>query len=121
MRGFDQELKSKGIDGFRKLNTYETFAEAYLDLGIGRIDAMIDNKPHSFVMMRKKPGEFRAVGAIGQRRYFGTVFRKDDTDLLRVYNDFMTLLRKSGRLDELQRKWFGFVFEDLPWEPVAAD
>jgi hypothetical protein len=25
-------------------------------------------------------------------------------------------MRKDGRLEEMQRKWFGFTFEDLPYD-----
>jgi polar amino acid transport system substrate-binding protein len=115
-RAFEASLKAKGLPGYKAVKTYEQLAEAFLDLSIGRSDAVMDTRPHAMTMMKKKPGEYKVATPVGERRVFAAVFRKEDDDLRAAVNEILTRMRKDGRLDELQRKWFGFVFEDLPYD-----
>jgi len=45
--------------------------------------------------------------------YVGVATRKQDKDLSTAIETFLADLRKSGKLAELQTKWFGYPM-DLP-------
>jgi polar amino acid transport system substrate-binding protein len=45
---------------------------------------------------------------------------KANEDLLVYLNDFVAHLRTSGKLAELQQKWFSTTFKDLPTEPIRS-
>jgi len=45
---------------------------------------------------------------------------KGNESLLNYINEFILQLRDSGRLAELQEKWFGQAFPDLPREPIPS-
>jgi polar amino acid transport system substrate-binding protein len=61
---------------------------------------------------------------IGPKSYFGFVGRKgsNSDSLVNFFNDRITELKKSGKLKELQMKWFGFPMEvpDVVTVPEAA-
>jgi polar amino acid transport system substrate-binding protein len=45
---------------------------------------------------------------------------KGNDDLLNYLNQFVAHLRSTGKLAELQTKWFGTAFTDLPKEPIKS-
>ena len=53
-------------------------------------------------------GVFELVGPISEKSYMGWVTRPDDLDLRDYLSAKILELRDSGKLDELQDKWFGF-------------
>ena len=120
-RSFEEALKAKGLPGYKGTKTYEQLSEAYLDLAIGRVDVVMDTRPHAMTIMKKKPAEYKIAASLTEKRYFGAVFRKGDDDLRGAVDELLTKMRKDGRLDALQRKWFGFIFEDMPYEVTLAE
>lgn len=120
-RAFEETLKAKGLPGYKAIKTYEQLSEAYLDLGIGRVDVVMDTRVHAMTIIKKKPGEYKIATALGEKRYFAAVFRKGEEDLRGAFNEILTKMRKDGRLDALQRKWFGLTFEDLPYEVTLSE
>ena len=47
------------------------------------------------------------------------LFRSGNTDLLKLFNDFLLGARKDGSMYALQKKWFDTTFENMSVEPVA--
>jgi polar amino acid transport system substrate-binding protein len=45
--------------------------------------------------------------------------QKGNTDLLKVFNDFLLGARKDGSMYALQKKWFDTTFESMSETPVA--
>ena len=45
---------------------------------------------------------------------------KANEDLLNYLNAFVAHLHSTGKLAELQQKWFGTAFPDLPKEPIKS-
>ncbi len=45
---------------------------------------------------------------------------KRSPEILEFFTGFMNQIRDSGRLAELQTKWFGEAFPELPTEPIKS-
>ncbi|MFZ5674752.1 MAG: transporter substrate-binding domain-containing protein [Pseudomonadota bacterium] len=119
LEAFAAELNGKGtpISGTK---TYVDFSEAYADLGAGRIDAVVNSLPNLLEAARQRPDVFEVVlPTFGPKTYFSWAGRKDaDSAALNALMD--TELRKlseSGKLAELQKKWFGATME-LPTDKL---
>jgi polar amino acid transport system substrate-binding protein len=104
----DQQLKSERGAGFKDIKTYDDHPAAYLALGQGSVDGVLNTVPTLAVVMRDKPGAFAMVNNVGGENWHGYAFRKEDTELADFINGRITALKQSGELYELQEKWFGF-------------
>lgn len=79
--------------------------EAFLELGNGRVDAIIIDIPVAERYIELKGG-FKTVGGKFTEEFFGIAIHKDNTELLEQVNKAMKELRDSGKYDELLIKWF---------------
>jgi len=85
--------------------------ELFLGLANRQIDAAVETTLVIAEAMRKRAGRFEMVGSIGEPFYFGWVTRPGDTELRDAFSKEIYKLRDSGKLAELQEKWFGFSME----------
>jgi lysine-arginine-ornithine-binding protein len=104
-------------DQFPKVDirVYATFDEAYLDLGAGRVDALMgDVVAVSEAFLKTDAGanfEFRGPSYSGKEWFgegAGVGLRKDDTELLEAFNKAIQAVRGDGTYETLSKKWFGF-------------
>ncbi|MFA1624784.1 transporter substrate-binding domain-containing protein [Rhizobium mongolense] len=119
---FAGELKAGG-KGEIAVSTYTDFSEAYADLGAGRISAVVNSLPNLLEAARQRPDVFEVVlPTFGQKTYFSWAGRNDaDSASLNALIDAeLVKLNKSGKLVELQKKWFGAPME-LPESLPAAE
>lgn len=93
---------------------YEAYPEIYADLANGRVDYVINSIVPVNDLIRERPDVFEAGQAVSGPGYVAWLMPKDSPELLTYITDFMSHLRDSGRLAELQEKWFGESFDDLP-------
>lgn len=110
---FADELKSAGKDKVT-VSTYTDFSEAYADLGAGRIRAVVNSLPNLLEAARQRPEVFEVVlPTFGLKTYFSWAGRNDaDSAALNALMDSeLAKLNKSGKLAELQKKWFGAPME----------
>lgn len=119
LEAFAAELNGKGtpISGTK---TYVDFSEAYADLGAGRIDAVVNSLPNLLEAARQRPDVFEVVlPTFGPKTYFSWAGRKDaDSAALNALMDAeLRKLSESGKLAELQKKWFGATME-LPTDKL---
>ncbi|MEM1277170.1 MAG: transporter substrate-binding domain-containing protein [Pseudomonadota bacterium] len=108
---FEAKLKSEGTDGYKELKLYTSYPETYLALANGEIDVVVQTLPNLAVVVKEQPGVFELVGAIGDLSYMSWVTRPEDTDLRDYLSSMILEMRDSGKLYELQDKWFGFRME----------
>lgn len=85
--------------------------ELFLGLANRQIDAAVETTLVIAEAMRKQEGRFELVEPIGDPFYFGWVTRPEDTELRDAFNEEIYKLRDSGKLAELQEKWFGYSME----------
>jgi polar amino acid transport system substrate-binding protein len=113
------ELESAGTP-VSEIRTYVDFGEAYADLGAGRLDAVVNSLPNQLEAARQRPDVFEVVlPTFGPKKYFSWAGRKDEesASLNAFMDEQIRALNESGKLAELQRKWFGDVME-LPSDKV---
>ncbi len=109
---FAGTLKSGG--GAATVKTYTDFTEAYADLAAGRIQAVVNSLPNLLEAARQRPDAFEVVlPTFGPKTYFSWAGRNDaDSDTLNAFMDGeLARLNETGKLAELQTKWFGAPME----------
>lgn len=108
---FDAALKAKGMAGFKELKLFTSYPDSYLGLANGAVDAVVQPLPNLAVVVKKQPGVFELLGAIGEKSYMGWVTRPEDSDLRDYISSKLLEMRDNGHMGELQDKWFGFRME----------
>ena len=98
---------------------YQSYPEAYADLANGRLDYVI-NALISVNDLVKTRGDTFAKGiAVSGDGFAAWPVPKKSPELLTFVTGFMDHIRDSGRLAELQTKWFGEAFPAMPKEPIT--
>lgn len=105
---FQAKLTAAGKPGYSNFKLYDAFPEAYLELGTGRVDAVAGALPVLQSVVAERPGRYKIVSGIQDiEAYLGMAVRKEDESLLKFVNEQIQVLKRSGKLAQLQLKWFG--------------
>jgi polar amino acid transport system substrate-binding protein len=112
LRALDGKLKADSKPGFEIMPSTSS-PEAFLALANNQSDAAASMLPTILTLMQRRPGVYEIVGPLlsGERQYIGWVARPDDLELRDYLSSKIKELRDSGKLYELQEKWFGFRME----------
>ena len=105
---FEAKLKEKGLGGYKELKLYTAYPETYLALANGEIDVVVQTLPNLAVVVKEHPGVFELLDAMTDKSYMCWVTRPEDTDLRDYISSKILEMRDSGKIDEIQDKWFGF-------------
>jgi polar amino acid transport system substrate-binding protein len=114
LQAFDTELKAKGGAGLKKIVEYPSNPEAYQDLALGRTDAVVNTEINLRSLIEERKGVFTLGQAIAKPVYIAWALKKGNDDTVKAIDDALLAMRKSGKLYELQAKWFGTTFKDMP-------
>lgn len=114
LKAFDADLKAKGGAGIAKIVEYPSNPEAYQDLALGRLDAVVNTEINLRSLAKEKPGVFAVGQAVAKPVFIAWAMKKGNTDTAKLLDDALLGLRKSGKMYELQEKWFGTSFKDMP-------
>ena len=101
---------------------YVSFDEAYADLAAGRLDAVAQSMANLATLTKTRADTYALIpGAIGPKTYFAWVGRKDagSAPLVAFFNQGIAEAKRSGKMAELQHKWFGFAM-DTPVDRVPT-
>jgi len=107
-----QNFLDSGDVGKVNVRTYKTQDEVNLDLASGRCDAALAAAVafSDYAEKSGKPvvltGPTFSGGAFGNG--VGVGIRKDDTQLLKAFNNAINKARKNGDISRIAIKWFGF-------------
>jgi polar amino acid transport system substrate-binding protein len=116
MQAFNEELKAAGKAEVELLS-FETVEETVAALVDKRVDCIVDDKTVLFQAMgNRKDVAMDVVGEIGGKALVGWGTNKDDPELTAALIDSLKKLKASGKMAELQKKYFGFTMDDLPEE-----
>jgi polar amino acid transport system substrate-binding protein len=96
-----------------KVVEYTSYPEAYQDLALGRLDYVVNTVINLQTLVVEKP-IFEVGQAVSGQSYPAWAVAKDNKELLAFLNDFIAKEKASGRFAELQKKWFGEAFPNLP-------
>jgi len=97
---------------------YQSYPEAYADLANQRLDYVINALISINDLVKNRGDVFEKGIAVSGAGFAGWPMSKQSPELLEFATAFMTQIRDSGRLAELQTKWFGEAFPDLPTVPI---
>jgi len=106
--------------GIGEVKKYQTDTEAYIDLSNRRVDYVINSLIAVNDLMKTRSGTFEKGFAVSGGGFNAWPVPKNNPTVLRFYTEFMDSVRKSGRLAELQKKWFGEEFPSLPLQPITS-
>jgi ABC-type amino acid transport substrate-binding protein len=90
--------------------TYNTVADEYTDLMLGRIDVIaIESINGSYTVSATYPGKLRVTGVplSEESAEIGVAMRKDNSALVEKVNKAIDAMRADGSLDRIATKWFG--------------
>ena len=115
LKTFDEELKARhGGKGIGKIAEYQGYPEAYQDVALGRLDAVVNTQISLNSLLKTKPGVFAIGASIGKPTYIAWALKKGNTGLLQAVDGALLDLRTSGELYKLQEKWLGASYKDMP-------
>ncbi|MBP0614225.1 transporter substrate-binding domain-containing protein [Jiella mangrovi] len=104
----------KTLKGGVETREYVSFNEAYADLAAGRIVAVANSLPNIAYVAQQQPDTFAVVKpAFGEPSYFGFIGTKkpEDASLIDAVDAAILKMKKDGRMEKLQEKWFGTTFD----------
>lgn len=105
----DERLTAARGAGFSEVKIYDDHPAAYLALGQGSVDGVLNTVPTLSVVLRDRPGAFAMVEGVGGDNWHGFAFRQESVELKAFIDERIEALKESGELEELQEKWFGFT------------
>ncbi|WP_298939539.1 transporter substrate-binding domain-containing protein [uncultured Psychromonas sp.] len=111
---FEKETLQATGSGYKSMKQFTDYNEAYAALASRRVDAVPQALPNLAPIIKERPDMFEIIQpSFGPETYYGWVGRKDKNSatLVQFFSDGIEKLQKSGKLAELQQKWFGFTME----------
>jgi polar amino acid transport system substrate-binding protein len=87
-----------------EIRSYENQNNAYDDLALGRLDAVLMDWPIAVYYSQPNP-KLKFTGPSIERMEYGIAVRKEDAELLRQVNEALLALIKSGELQRIYGKW----------------
>lgn len=115
------EAKLKSMGGsLGEVVEYQSYPEVYADLANGRLDYAVNSVVSASTMVAKRSDIFELGEATAGLGFIAWPVKKGNGELLDYLADFITHMRDTGKLAELQTKWFGSSFPDLPKESIVS-
>lgn len=114
LKAFNEALTAKKGKGLKQIIEYQSYPEAYQDLGIGRLDAVANTQINLHSLVATKPEGFVIGSSIGKPVYIAWAVKKGNAELLEMVNGVLAGVKKSGEMYQLQKKWLGTSFENMP-------
>ncbi|WP_061995767.1 ABC transporter substrate-binding protein [Clostridium sp. ATCC 25772] len=108
--GTTGDMAAQKIDGLKEIKKYDGITEAFNDLSIGRLDAVIADGQVGGYYLTQRDGDLILLDAKLSEENVGAGFRKEDTDLKDQVQKALDELKADGTLSKLSEKWFGYDF-----------
>jgi len=80
----------------------------------GEAQATILDVPDALVALEKWGSEIKVIGPISKFQGMGVGFTKDAIELQKVFNTFLDIIKKDGRLHKLISKYYPLAFQFYP-------
>ncbi|MEW9096914.1 MAG: ABC transporter substrate-binding protein [Clostridiaceae bacterium] len=106
--GTTGEMAAQKIDGIKDIKKYDGITEAFNDLSVGRVDAVIADGQVGGYYLKKRGGDLVLLDAKLSEENVGIGFRKEDKELRDAIQKAFNELKEEGTLSELSEKWFGY-------------
>lgn len=105
--GSTSEEAAKKLEGLKEYKAYDKVTEAFHDLEIGRIDAVVVDELVGMYYMSKAPEDYKVLNEKLTDEPIGIGFKKEDADLQAAVQKAFDELKEEGTLSEISMKWFG--------------
>ncbi|MDO6563677.1 transporter substrate-binding domain-containing protein [Amphritea sp. 1_MG-2023] len=122
IKSFEEKKLTPNGEGYKAIKEFTDYNEAYAALASRRVDVVPQAIPNLAPIVKQRPDMFEIVQPpFGPATYYAWVGRKDaeSASLVQFFSDGIEQLHQSGKLAELQQKWFGFTM-DIPTGSVPA-
>lgn len=103
-----QNAAESNLKDIKELKKYGKITEAFSELSIGRVDAVIMDAQVGGYYISKKPGEFVVLDEMVSEEPMGIGYRKEDKELKDAVQKALNELKDDGTLSKLSVKWFGY-------------
>jgi polar amino acid transport system substrate-binding protein len=103
-----QEAAEANLKEIKELKKYGKITEAFSELTIGRVDAVIMDAQVGGYYIAKKPGEFVVLDEMVSKEPMGIGFRQEDNELKTEIQKVIEGLKADGTLSKLSVQWFGY-------------
>lgn len=103
-----------------KVVEYTSYPEIYEDLSNGRLDYAVNSIINATALVKERGDKFAMGQPVSGAGFHAWPVPKGNEDLLAYLTEFVGHLRSTGKLAELQQKWFGTTFPNLPTEPIRS-
>ncbi|MFM2481611.1 transporter substrate-binding domain-containing protein [Celerinatantimonas sp. YJH-8] len=116
VKKFEKEVLIPEGKSVKSITEFTDYNEAYAALASRRVDIVPQAIPNLAPIVKKRPDMFAIVKPpFGDKSYYGWAARNDEDSrsLVEFMNKGLLKLQQSGKLAELQMKWFGFTM-DVP-------
>jgi polar amino acid transport system substrate-binding protein len=105
--GSTSEEAAKKLEGLKELKAYDKVTEAFHDLQIGRVDAVVVDELVGRYYISKAPNDYKVLDEKLTDEPVGIGFKKEDTELKDAVQKAFNDLKADGTLSEISNKWFG--------------
>lgn len=107
VQAYEKELQARQGKGFAELKLFQAYPDVSVALSNGSLDIGVLPSNVLAVQMKRQPGAFKPIGEVGDPRLLAWVVHPKDAEIRAFVNRTLDELRASGKLAELQKKWFG--------------
>lgn len=97
---------------------YTSFPEACQDLATGRLDYVVNGIINLTSLTNEQSDRFKLGERVAAEQFAAWAVAKGNDELLDYLNDFMAKIRADGTLYQLQEKWLGTSFPEMPEEVI---
>jgi len=101
------EAEPEVLASFSKLARYQDNVQALLDLGVGRIDAVVVDEILGRYYIAQKPGMYAVAKEYFAEEEYGVGFRKGDIALRNRVDAILDEMVADGTAKKISVKWFG--------------
>lgn len=106
--GTTGENVASKIDGLKELKKYDKITDAFYELSLNRVDAVIMDSQVGWYYVNKKKGEYEILDKIISKEPMGIAYRKGDKEFMEKIDTIIDEMMEDGTLSKLSNKWFGF-------------
>ena len=106
--GSTGDAAASAMKGLKEVKKYDKITEAFQDLSIGRVDAIVMDAQVGGYYVAKKPGQYEVLTEKISEEPMGIGFKKEDKELKAAVQKALNELKADGTLSKLSMKWFGF-------------
>lgn len=94
-------------DSFKELKQYSDNVTSFMDLEVGRIDAVVVAQTTAAYFIKKNNAPFRIIDVGYPDIPSGVGIRKDDTELKAQIDKVLEDMHNDGTAKKISEKWFG--------------